>query len=151
MMFVHICRKVIYGLDISYRICFYMLGTLLISVVSDYKTSAASKSYFADPNNLLNQWFVKLGWLWTASLLGGFIYLTCSTFSCGRAGALRSGLTRWPVPRTLRINLLCRLAIATFVWFSLTSFFEMVEYKTGLCDMTKLVSVRKELTDRLRD
>ena len=101
MMFVHICRKVIYGLDISYRICFYMLGTLLISVVSDYKTSAASKSYFADPDNLLNQWFVKLGWLWTASLLGGFIYLTCSTFSCGRAGALRSGLTRWPIPQDL--------------------------------------------------
>ena len=34
---------------------------------------------------------------------------------------------------------LYRLAIATFVWFSLTSFFEIVEYKTGLCDMTKSV------------
>ena len=34
-------------------------------------------------------------------------------------------------------SILFRLAIATFVWFSLTSFFELIEYKTGLCDMTK--------------
>ena len=32
MMIVHICRKVIYGLDVSYRICIYVLGVLMISV-----------------------------------------------------------------------------------------------------------------------
>jgi len=123
MMFVHVCRKIIYGLDVSYRICIYVLGTLMVSVVSDYKTSAASRSYFADSENILNQWFVKLGWFWTCSLLGSFIYLTSSTISCGRPDVVRKSLFR--------------LAIATFVWFSLTSFFELVEYKTGLCDMTK--------------
>lgn len=123
MMFVHICRKIVYGLDISYRICFYVLGTLLISVVSDYKTSAASKNYFANPNNAINQWLVKLGWFWTCSVVGGFMYLTTATYSCGKISVVR--------------NSFIRLAIATAVWFSLTSLFEMIEYKTGLCDMTK--------------
>ena len=95
MMFVHVCRKIIYGLDVSYRICIYVLGTLLISVVSDYKTSAASRSYFADSENILNQWFVKLGWFWTCSVLGSFIYLTSSTFSCGRPEVVRKSLFRF--------------------------------------------------------
>ena len=43
MMFVHLCRKVIYGLDVSYRICVYILGTLMISVVSDYKTPTQNR------------------------------------------------------------------------------------------------------------
>ena len=43
MMFVHLCRKVMYGLDVSYRICVYILGTLMISVVSDYKTPTQNR------------------------------------------------------------------------------------------------------------
>ena len=45
MMVVHLCRKVIYGLDVSYRVCIYVLGTLMISVVSDYKTPTANRYY----------------------------------------------------------------------------------------------------------
>merc|ERR1719189_2384795 len=55
MMVVHLCRKVLYGLDASYRICAYILGTLMISVVSDYKTPTAKRSYFANSDNILNQ------------------------------------------------------------------------------------------------
>ena len=102
MMFVHVCRKIIYGLDISYRICIYILGTLMISVVSDYKTSAASRSYFADSENILNQWFVKLGWFWTCSVLGSFIYLTSSTFSCGRPDVVRKSFFRFVISYFLR-------------------------------------------------
>jgi len=123
MMFVHICRKIIYGLDVSYRICLYVLGTLVISVVGDYKTSASSKNYFADPDNAMNQWLVKLGWFWTCSIVGSFIYLTSTTFSCGKTYIVR--------------NSFIRLVIATVVWFSITTLFDMIEYRTGLCDMTK--------------
>ena len=115
-MFVHLCRKVVYGLDVSYRICAYILGTLMISVVSDYKTPTAkrlnaiilyhylspntdnvteippkvnqflfvtvpcSRSYFANSDNILNQWFVKLGWFWTGLLVANFIYWTSNTY-----------------------------------------------------------------------
>ena len=107
MMFVHICRKIIYGLDISYRICIYILGTLMISVVSDYKTSAASRSYFADSENILNLWFVKLGWFWTCSVLGSFIYLTSSTFSCGRPDVVRKSFFRFVISYFFEIKETC--------------------------------------------
>ena len=123
MMVVHICRKVIYGLDVSYRICIYILGTLMISVVSDYKTSAASRSYLANPNNFLNQWFVKIGWFWTCLVVGSFIYLTSHTYSCGRFNVIRNNIVR--------------LGIATGAWFCITSLFDMVEHKSGMCDITK--------------
>ena len=43
MMVVHLCRKVLYGLDVSYRVCIYVLGILMISVVSDYKTPTTNR------------------------------------------------------------------------------------------------------------
>jgi len=123
MMFVHLCRKVIYGLDVSYRICIYVLGVLMISVVSDYKTSSTKPSYFANPNNILNRWFVKVGWFWTCLVVGSFIYLTSHTYSCGRFNIIRNNFVR--------------LAIATGAWFCVTSLFDMVEQKSGMCDITK--------------
>jgi len=123
MMFVHLCRKVIYGLDVSYRICIYILGVLMISVVSDYKSGASSKSFWANPNNFLNQWLVKLGWFWTLCLLGSFVYLTSLTYSCGRTNIIRNNLVR--------------LGIATGVWFGFTTFFNMVEQKSGVCEIIK--------------
>jgi len=123
MMLVHLCRKVIYGLDVSYRICIYILGTLMISVVSDYKTSSASKSYFANPNNFLNQWFVKIGWFWTLLVVGSFVYLSSQTYSCGRFNIIRNNIVR--------------LVIATGAWFCLTNMFDLLEHKSGICDITK--------------
>ena len=51
-----------YGIDVSYRVCAYVLGTMMLSVVGDYKSGAASRSFLANKDNLLNQWGVKLGW-----------------------------------------------------------------------------------------
>lgn len=123
MMIVHLCRKVIYGFDVSFRVGFYILGTLLISVVSDYKSTDASRSYFADPGNFLNQWLVKLGWGWTVSVAGCFTYLTARTYSCGRFSVIR--------------NNVLRLVVATVAWFSVTSFFEIVENKSGMCEVVR--------------
>lgn len=123
MMLVHLCRKIIYGMDISYRVTIYVLGTLLLSVVSDYKTKSSSQGYFGRSDNFLNQWFVKLGWLWTFSVVGGFVYLTSHTFSCGRSHIVR--------------NSLGRLAIASLAWWSLTALFDLIEHKSGLCELTK--------------
>jgi len=123
MMFVHICRKVIYGLDVSYRICIYVLGVLMISVVSDYKSTSSSRSFWANPNNFLNQWFVKLGWFWTLLVVGSFVYLSSNTYSCGRFNIIRNNLVR--------------LGIATGAWFCFTSMFNLLEQKSGMCEITK--------------
>jgi len=123
MMLVHLCRKVIYGLDVSYRVCIYILGTLMISVVSDYKTPTAKRSYFANSDNFINQWFVKCGWFWTGILLSSFIYFTSNTYGCGRMNIVKNNLSR--------------LAIASAVWFSMTSLFNAIEAKTGMCEYTQ--------------
>jgi len=123
MMVVHLCRKVLYGLDVSYRVCIYVLGILMISVVSDYKTPTANRSYFAQSDNFLNSWFAKCAWFWTGLLLSSFIYMTSNTYSCGRVGVIKNNLSR--------------LAIASIVWYSVTSFFQVVEAKTGVCELTR--------------
>jgi len=123
MMFVHLCRKVIYGLDVSYRICVYILGTLMISVVSDYKTPTQNRSYFANSDNFVNQWLVKCGWFWTLLLLSGFVYITSNTYSCGKMSLVK--------------NQVSRLVFATMVWFSITSLFNSIEAKTGMCEVTR--------------
>jgi len=126
MMIVHICRKVVYGLDISYRIGIYILGTLLISVMADYRSTAPekkSKSYFANEKNFLNQYFVKLGWGWTLLVVGAFIFFTSKTYGCGRINIIR--------------NNLMRLGVATVVWYSFTELFNLIEEKSGLCESPK--------------
>jgi len=123
MMFVHLCRKVLYGFDVSYRVGFYVLGTLMVSVVADYKTSPASRAYLSKTDNFFNQWFVKLGWGWTLLVVGSFNYMTVRTYSCGRAHIVGRNLSR--------------LAIATAVWFAVTSLFQSIETRTGVCEMLK--------------
>jgi len=128
-MVVHLCRKVLYGCDVSYRIGLYVLGTLLISVVGDYKVSAqGSRAYLANPNNFFNQFFVKLGWGWTLAAVGSFTYFTARTYSCGWSHILRRNLVR--------------LCIATAVWFGVTQLFQVIEQSTGVCEVMKYT--RKE-------
>ena len=81
------------------------------------------RSYFAQPDNFLNSWFAKCAWFWTGVLLSSFIYITSNTYSCGRTGVIK--------------NNMARLAIASLVWYSVTTFFDMVESKTGVCEITR--------------
>ena len=81
------------------------------------------RSYFADPDNFLNQWFAKWAWLWTGLLLSTFIYITSNTYSCGRMAIIKNNMSR--------------LVIASLVWYSVTTFFNLVESKTGVCEITK--------------
>merc|ERR1719410_2635817 len=68
MLVVHLCRTVLYGLDISHRACVYLLGVLVISLLSDYITPSADGNYFAQTDNFLNLLFAKWAWLWTCLL-----------------------------------------------------------------------------------
>jgi len=56
-------------------------------------------------------------------LLTSFIYITSNTYSCGRVSVVKNNLSR--------------LAFASIVWFSLTSLFNTIEAKTGMCEITK--------------
>ena len=74
MMVVHLSRKIIYGVDISHKVGVYIIGTLVLSVVSDF--TSKSTHYLARPDNLLNLYFVKFSWGWTLLLTSAFVFVT---------------------------------------------------------------------------
>ena len=125
MMVVHFCRRVLYGADISIRVGFYVLGTMIVSVIGDFSKENTT-SFFANPENFLNSYFVKLGWGWTLTLVGIFVGLTSFTTSCGNKDVMR--------------NQGIRLAMGTLVWFTFTTIFEIIEYRSGICSVTKYLT-----------
>lgn len=70
---LRLCKRILL-VDTQTQLCLYFCAITIISVVTDY--FPFPKSYFSDKRNLINQYFVKLGWGWTCGLLGLFIYLT---------------------------------------------------------------------------
>ena len=76
-------------------------------------------SYFSNPKNFFNQFFVKKGWGWTFFLLSGYI---------------SSLLVKQKAYNLLTLyKHLSRLFVTTFFWFAFTTAFEMINTKTGMC------------------
>ena len=78
--------------------------------------------------------FPPLFWnLWHYScyfgILGLFVAVTSFTTSCGNRDVVR--------------NQVLRLAMGTLVWFTFTSIFEIIEYRSGICSVTKYLSKQK--------
>merc|ERR1719266_1449324 len=125
MMLVGLCRKIMYGMDVSVRVGIYMIGTLFVSVIGDFGTEN-SKSFFAQADNFLNLFFVKWGWGWTLIFVSLFVGLTSFTTSCGNKDVIR--------------NQAMRLLLGTLVWFGFTTIFEIIEHRSGICSVTKYLS-----------
>merc|ERR1719189_745502 len=128
MMVVQFCRRILYGADISVRVGVYIIGTTILSVIGDF-SKENSTSFFANPDNFLNYYFVKLGWGWTLTLVSIFVGLTSFTTSCGNKDVMR--------------NQGMRMAVGTMVWFTFTTIFEIIEYRSGLCSVTKYLTKAK--------
>lgn len=124
MMVVHLSRKIIYGVDISHKVGVYIIGTLVLSVVSDF--TSKSTHYLARPDNLFNLYFVKFSWGWTLLLTSGFVFVTSRAYSCGRSAVMK--------------NQFMRLIVATGVWYGLTGVFLFVEESSGICNVTKFLN-----------
>ena len=106
----------------TFRVGAYVIGGLLVSVVSDFSASTTSSSYFANKDNAINVWMVKWGFGWTLFLLIPFVALTSHTYGCGRPQALRSSMAR--------------LAISTVIWMTTVTVFERIKEMTGVCTST---------------
>ena len=109
------CRRIIFGppkfkLLVSFAII--IIGSLL------KKFEVAPNSYLSSKGNIFNRYFAKLGWAWTISLLGPFIYLTL--------------ITTYSHYQILSRHLV-RLLVATGVWYIITYLFVSVESYTGEC------------------
>lgn len=82
-----------------------ILTCSLLSLPEDYKL---------DKRNLLNQYFVKLGWFWTSSLTLTLLLMT----------------TRMDDRETV-FKIVLKWFSSTFLWYTSTNFFEFVDKSVG--------------------
>merc|ERR1711926_33870 len=90
-MVVHLCRKVLF-VDPSIKVGIYIIAVFIGSILGDVIPFPGT--YFSRKDNLFNVYFVKLGWGWSMSLVGGFVYLTSSVYCIGDTIKIRKHLLR---------------------------------------------------------
>lgn len=90
------------------RIPVYWALVIICSILS------LPEDYKLDKRNLLNQYFVKLGWFWTSSLTLTLLLLNTRTDD-----------------RESVKNIILKWFSSTFLWYLSTSFFEYVDQAVG--------------------
>ena len=105
-----------------------VIGTIVIvgSIVQSF--GLAPETAFSDKTNPINQYLVKLSWLWT--LL--WLVITVSITS-----ALYSGLN-WRA----MLRHLARILISHIIWFSVTSLIVILDSYVGRCDEEAITDYR---------
>lgn len=116
VIILFLCKRVLL-IKPETRVAVYLFTCLLGSIVGDF--FPLPRGYFARKDNLFNQWFVKLSWGWTCSLLFIFIFMTSYTYTCGNVQRVKLHLSR--------------LGISTAMWFVFTKSFVYIEALTGFC------------------
>lgn len=116
MLVIKICRTILFQ-DTSVKIGVYLIGVMLGSVICDL--FMVPRSYFSDKRNIFNQYFVKLGWGWTLTLVGTYVTLTSFVYCCGKWSAVRSHLMR--------------MLVATLQWYFCVNVFRHIESNLGMC------------------
>jgi Inositol phospholipid synthesis protein Scs3p. len=118
MMVVHVCRKTLF-FDTSVKVGIYGASLFIVSLLAD--VLPFPKTYLSRSDNILNQYFVKIGWFWTLCATVPFLLMTSHTYCCGK--------------RDKVMQHLARLGIATFAWFFWTKLFQYIESVCGHCNV----------------
>lgn len=124
MMLLAVCKKIIF-FDVKLKVALYLGSLFLISLIGDFVPYP--KTYFARSDNVLNVYFVKLGWAWTLAVSVPFVVLTSRVLCCGNT------------ERLVKQHLL-RIAVATAFWFVWTKSFNLIESAYGRCNVRSLES-----------
>lgn len=119
VLLMHGCKKLLL-LEPMFRVGVYMCGVTVAALITDLVP--LPKTYFANKRNIFNQWFVKIGWGWTLTVLGTFVFLTSYTYCCAKKQLVQKHMSR--------------LLFATAWWYICTSVFEWVEHTTGFCSVS---------------
>jgi hypothetical protein len=117
MMIVHILRKVLL-IDANIKLGIYGGSLFVVSLLTDL---SFRRTFLSRSDNILNQYFVKLGWAWTFFVISPFLLMTSYTYCCGK--------------RLKVLQHFARLAIATVAWYSWTHIFRYIETKHGFCNL----------------
>ena len=120
ILVLKVCRTILF-VDTSVKIGVYLMGVMIGSVFCDL--FMVPKSYFSDKRNVFNQYFVKLGWGWTLTLVATYVALSSWVYCSGRWLAVRRHLMR--------------LIVATVQWYVCVTAFRQIENAMGMCTDSK--------------
>ena len=141
-----VCRKITNYQYIRRRLLIYLCLVLIGGILNDFAPLILrSFIYKTQKSNVLNQWFVKIGWFWTTILTFPFMALTSFVLSSDKLKPIdsnqsNSNNTLIKVKRILsllRTRQLLRLLINSLVWFISTNLFVYFEDYTGSCLTTE--------------
>ncbi|EJW82119.1 hypothetical protein WUBG_06970 [Wuchereria bancrofti] len=118
---IHVARKYLY-LRTDRKAIFHLLAVFVLSLFAAY-VPLPNHYYFVKKNNILNSYFVKLGWFWTCVAVCPFIWYISTAIGQSMSGIMKN---------------LSRMVIATTIWYYCTHSFVVFEQMTGLCHGSKL-------------
>ena len=107
-LWVRFCNAVLSNTSIRANI--YLIGGLACSILGVQVVEYRKYFYSAQPKNILNEYFVKLGWGWTLGMVLPFSLICGFVFDRWR-GTVSAGV---------------RCAVATGVWFGFTTLFDIL-------------------------
>ena len=120
MCFMFVFKRFVFA-PTHIKIGIYLSALIVCSVIRDFSlvTVGSSTNYLAQKHNVLNQYFVKLGWAWTLAALVPFVSMTSIVYTSFNLAHMK--------------NHLSRILIATFAWFVFTNAFDILDSNTGHC------------------
>ena len=114
VMIIHLCRKVLF-IETKVKITLYCLALFFGSIIFDFLP--APKSYLSQKDNIFNLYFVKIGWAWLICIVGSFVYLTSTTYGCGKRAMVQQHMGRLFVGRYGMLWLLLeRMLVCNYVF-----------------------------------
>lgn len=100
------------------KIGIYFGALILCSLLKDFNM-LNSRFYLAQKSNFINQYFVKMGWAWTLAVCTPFVIMSSIVYTGFNLNHIRKHVGR--------------LLVATFIWFTFTSLFDVIDSNTGSC------------------
>lgn len=107
-------------INILKLLVFYFTMVIVVSFLCSIQRPAPG--YFSDKRNMLNQYFVKLGWAWTLAGICSLIAVTNFIENRGEYKNISSPLIR--------------LLLMTLYWYACTHSFEWLDGASGTCEFS---------------
>lgn len=122
MMIQHVCRKLLF-MDIKLRVFIYLGFIFFFSILADVLPvpKGLASTLSVSKGNILNTYFVKVGWGWTLLLGLPFCALTSFVYCCGKRDRILKHVSRF--------------LISTFFWYFWTASYNYVESMFGRCNV----------------
>lgn len=125
-LLIDVFRKILF-VNTNIKVAVY-LGGLFLSFIFDF--FPFPKTYLSKSHNIINLYFVKLGWFWTTALTVPFVLLTSCTYCCGKKKLIYMHLSRF--------------TIATGIWFVFTTVFAYMDHSYGKCSFDQYTKTGKK-------